>query len=104
MNKTADVVAVGGRRPMSEPDGIALTVDGTLVTVKPGTTVAAAVMMAGAATRISVTGEPRAPLCGMGICFECRVTIDGVPHQRSCQILCAPGMDVQTGSPGARER
>lgn len=82
---------------MPDPDGlISLTVDGTAVQVKPGTTVAAAVLMAASATRTSVTGQPRGPLCGMGICFECRVTIDGVPHQRSCQILCAPRMQVST--------
>lgn len=73
---------------------VALTVNGVAVQVNPGTTVAAAVLAAGAATRTSVTGEARGPLCGMGICFECRVTIDGEPHQRSCQILCAPGMRV----------
>jgi D-hydroxyproline dehydrogenase subunit gamma len=78
------------------PEGIALTVNGARVTVAPGTTVAAAVMTAGAATRISVRGEARGPLCGMGICLECRVTIDGVAHQRSCQIVCAAGMDVRT--------
>jgi D-hydroxyproline dehydrogenase subunit gamma len=77
---------------------LAITVNGTPLAVSPGTTVAAAVLMAGAATRISVTGEPRAPLCGMGICFECRVTINGVPHQRSCQILCQSGMNVHTAS------
>jgi D-hydroxyproline dehydrogenase subunit gamma len=74
----------------------ALTVNGVPIAVQPGTTVAAAVLIAGAATRISVTGEPRAPLCGMGICFECCVTIDGIPHQRSCQILCRSGMQVST--------
>lgn len=77
---------------------IALTVDGAAVSVAPGTTVAAAALIAGAQTRTSVSGEPRAPLCGMGICFECRVTIDGVPHQRSCQIVCAPGMRVSTAT------
>jgi D-hydroxyproline dehydrogenase subunit gamma len=81
---------------------VSLTVNGAAITVAAGTTVAAAVMMAGAATRTSVTGEVRGPLCGMGICFECRVTIDGVAHQRSCQILCAPGMDVRTGADGAQ--
>ena len=80
---------------MPEPaSAVALTVNGALVTVERGTTVAAAVLMAGVATRTSVYGEPRAPLCGMGICFECRVTIDGVSHQRGCQILCEPGMRV----------
>lgn len=77
---------------------ILLTVNGAAITVAPGTTVAAAVAIAGAATRTSISGEPRGPLCGMGICFECRVTIDGMPHQRSCQILCAPGIEVVTGS------
>ncbi|HEX3985384.1 MAG TPA: (2Fe-2S)-binding protein [Acidobacteriaceae bacterium] len=83
--------------------GVSLMVNGASVTVAPGTTVAAAVMMAGTMTRTSVSGEPRAPLCGMGICFECRVTIDGATHQRSCQIVCAPGMDVQTGAAEARQ-
>ena len=83
---------------------ISVTIDGTVLIVAPGTTVAAAVMMADAPTRISVSGEPRAPLCGMGICFECRVTVDGIPHQRSCQIVCAAGMDVRTGGRTAEER
>ena len=74
-----------------------LTVNGHTVSVPEGATVAAAVALAGFDTyRRSVTGEPRGPLCGMGICFECRVTIDGVPHQRSCQILCTPGIRVTT--------
>lgn len=79
---------------------IALTVDGSPISVAPGTTVAAAVAMANTPTRTSVTGEPRGPLCGMGICFECRVTIDGIAHQRSCQILCQPGIRVSTSGSG----
>lgn len=82
---------------MAEPESIALTVDDIVVRVSPGATVAAAALIAGSHTRLSIAGEPRAPLCGMGICFECRVAINGVPHQRSCQILCAPGMRVTTG-------
>lgn len=79
------------------PDPIRLTVNGALVPVPDGSTVAAAILIAGqAALRRSVTGEPRGPLCGMGICFECRVTIDGVPHTRSCQVLCRDGMEVRT--------
>lgn len=82
---------------MAEPEqSITLTVDGATVRVTRGTTVAAAALMASPQARTSVHGEPRAPLCGMGICFECRVAINGVPHQRSCQILCAPGMQVTT--------
>jgi D-hydroxyproline dehydrogenase subunit gamma len=85
---------------MREPaQSIELTVNGAPITVAQGTTVAAAVVMAGVAARRSISGEPRGPLCGMGICFECRVTIDGVPHLRSCQILCRPGLRVTTVAP-----
>jgi sarcosine oxidase subunit alpha len=73
-----------------------LLVNDVPVTVAPGTTVASAILIAGIPTRQSVTGEPRGPLCGMGICFECRVNIDGVQHQRSCQVLCTEGMKVRT--------
>ncbi len=75
-------------------------VNGAEVKVPPGAMVATAVYFAFGAEpprfRRSVSGEPRGPLCGMGICYECRVTIDGRPHERSCQILCAEGMDVKT--------
>jgi sarcosine oxidase subunit alpha len=74
----------------------AVTINGKSFDVGDGTTVAAALLQAGANSRISVNGSPRQPLCGMGICYECRVDIDGRAHQRSCQILCRPGMVVTT--------
>jgi sarcosine oxidase subunit alpha len=74
-----------------------VTVNGKAVEVPEGAMVSAAVALAGVAVfRRSVTGEPRAPLCGMGICFECRVTVDGRAHVRSCQTPCRPGMEVRT--------
>ena len=76
---------------------VVLTVNGRRVTVESGAMVSTAVADAGVSGfRRSVTGEPRAPLCGMGICFECRVTIDGRQHCRSCQIPCVEGMEVRT--------
>ena len=75
---------------------IQLTVNGRPLSVPAGAMVSTAVALAGAGYRRSVTGEPRGPLCGMGICFECRVTIDGREHCRSCQVVCAPGMEVRT--------
>lgn len=78
------------------PRGITLTVNGTPVMVNSGVTVAIAVAMAQAACRISVSGAPRGPLCGMGICYECRVKINGTPHCRGCQVLCESGMEVST--------
>jgi len=75
---------------------VTLSVNGSPVAVPAGATVAVAMAIAGQACRTSVSGEPRGPLCGMGICFECRVSINGTPHCRSCQILCEPGMEVRT--------
>ncbi len=76
---------------------VALSINGVEVRVPEGATVAAAVMQAGfIGFRQSVRGDRRAPLCGMGICFECRLTIDGRAHARSCQIVCREHMQVQT--------
>lgn len=77
---------------------ITLSINGQNVSVAEGTTVAVAILNLGeSAFRKSVAGESRGPLCGMGICFECRVTIDGEPHRRSCTTLAADGMEVATG-------
>ena len=77
-------------------DSVTLSVNGTAVTVPSGAMVSTAVAMAGVSLyRRSITAEPRAPLCGMGICFECRVTIDGRAHCRSCQVVCQEGMEVR---------
>lgn len=79
------------------PEPITLKVNEVPVSVPAGSMVAAAVLEAGFSSfRRSVTGEARGPLCGMGICFECRVTVNGVAHVRSCQTLCENGMDVRT--------
>ena len=75
---------------------IRLSVNGIPVSVPAGSMVSTAVAMVGAVYRRSVSGEPRGPLCGMGICFECRVTIDGRAHCRSCQVPAAEGMEVHT--------
>lgn len=74
-----------------------LLMDGRALSVAEGTSVAAALALAGdGCTRTSVSGQRRAPLCGMGICQECRVTIDG-RRRLACQTLCRDGMNVRTG-------
>lgn len=75
---------------------VQLSVNGQGVSVPEGASVAAAVAGVSASFRRSVRGEPRAPLCGMGVCFECRVSIDGVTQQRACMIPARNGMDVRT--------
>ena len=78
-------------------DAFTVTIDDKPVQVPAGATVAAVILQAGAVSRQSTSGEPRQPLCGMGICYECRAQIDGRPHQRTCQIACRPGMRIVTG-------
>jgi len=76
-----------------------LHIDGHLVRVKTGSSVAAALRVADGggmgAARTSVTGQPRAPFCGMGVCQECRVLVDG-RRRLACQTVCADGMRVET--------
>ena len=66
------------------------------IKVQEGTSVAAVLMSAGICSRKSLKGESRAPLCGMGICFECRAEIDGELYERTCMTLCREGMEVRT--------
>ena len=58
---------------------------------------AAAMLSAGVGVfRHSVNGSGRGPLCGMGVCYECRVTIDDVAHRRACLVIVAEGQRVST--------
>lgn len=80
------------------PDTITVNIDGAPVSVPSGATALAAIFISGkSSVRRSVGGAPRGPLCAMGICFECRATVNCRRHSRTCQILCAPGMDIRTG-------
>jgi sarcosine oxidase subunit alpha len=83
---------------MAEPRMIEVTVNGLTVRLTEGSMVSTALLNAEAPCRMSVGGEPRTALCGMGICFECRAEVDGVPHRRTCQLACEPGMQIRTMS------
>ena len=76
---------------------VTIVVDGRPLRVDAGISVAAALLNAGVqAFRRSVTGSDRGPLCGMGVCHECRVVIDGVPHRRACLVTVGDGVRVST--------
>lgn len=81
---------------MSSPSNtVQVQINGRDFTVAPGVSVAAAMALAAMpATRTSVNGEARSPLCGMGICQECRVRVNGRVCL-ACQTVCAPGMQVE---------
>lgn len=75
---------------------VRLRVDAHVVEVPAGASVAAAVAQVRLQFRQSSSGQPRAPLCGMGVCFECRVRIDGIGQQRACLVDVRNGMQVRT--------
>ena len=79
------------------PRAVSVTVNGAQVDATEDMTALAAILLSGTTTlRRSVSGEQRGALCGMGVCFECRVTINGERHCRSCQVRCAQEMDIRT--------
>jgi D-hydroxyproline dehydrogenase subunit gamma len=85
------------QRLLPNGESFVIRLNGQLMRVHAGMTVAAAILEAGMASRLSVRGDRRQPLCGMGICYECRASVDGQAHQRTCQIQCRPGMTVVAG-------
>lgn len=80
---------------------VRLHVNGRPIRVPEGVSLAAVLAHAGVAARRSVRGEPRAPLCGMGVCFECRVRVDGQAHVRACITTVREGMEVETDDPSS---
>ena len=79
---------------------ISFTFNGTYVKCEQGQSIAAAVINTGnLALRTTRFGEePRSIFCGIGICFDCVVVIDGVANQRSCLIAAKHGMKVESSS------
>jgi len=76
---------------------VSFTVDGQPYSAFEGDTIAAALYAAGVrAWRRSRAGDARGVLCGIGYCFDCLVTVDGMPDLRACQTVVKPGMVVTT--------
>src|SRR5882757_6846907 len=84
-----------GMRPTGPP--VRLRFDGREIEALPGETIAAALAAADiVAVRQARSGAPRGPFCGMGVCFDCLVTVDGRPSQRACLTKVEAGMDVRS--------
>jgi len=75
---------------------IQLRVDGQLIPAYEGETVAAALLAAGRRIfRHRVPGgDPRGIFCGIGMCFDCLVTVDGTRIVRACVTPVRDGMQV----------
>lgn len=86
-------------RRLHEPaDPVRFTFDGRTIVAARGDMVAVALLAAGVRNvrRSVVGGEPRAPYCLMGVCFDCLVTVDGVQNRQGCLTEALDGMVVQS--------
>jgi len=96
------------RRPGQLPDQqtIEIRVNGRAVRALEGQSVAGALHQAGIDVLRSnpVTGEPRGAFCGMGVCFDCELTIGGIPGQRACMAHVRAGMLIDTDDEHAGAR
>jgi predicted molibdopterin-dependent oxidoreductase YjgC len=93
-------MGVGGRISTGIERGpqFDIEVDGRPVVAHEGETIAAALLASGIRTfrHTYKHDAPRGIFCGMGICFDCTMTVDGVPNVRTCVTPATPGMKVQT--------
>ncbi|MGN6246458.1 MAG: (2Fe-2S)-binding protein [Motilibacteraceae bacterium] len=82
-----------------------LSFDGRTVPFRPGQTVAAALLATGVRSWRTTRseGRPRGVFCGIGVCFDCLVTVDGRPGVRACLQPARDGMQVSTQEGSGRE-
>jgi predicted molibdopterin-dependent oxidoreductase YjgC len=85
--------------PLERGAAIDITVDGRPVRAHLGETVAAVLLAEG--VRVfsrDADGRPHGLFCGIGICYECSVVVDGLPNVRACVTPVAEGMAIETGA------
>ncbi|GAB6903485.1 (2Fe-2S)-binding protein [Kineosporia succinea] len=77
---------------------LTVTLDGEEVTGQAGQTVAGILLGAGRVSwRTSRNGRPRGVFCGIGVCFDCLVTVNDLPDVRACQRRAQEGDVITTG-------
>jgi predicted molibdopterin-dependent oxidoreductase YjgC len=85
--------------PLGNRDPLTVRVDGASVQAFAGESVATVLLALGRFAFRHTTKDhaPRGVFCGMGVCFDCLVTIDGVPNVRACMRSVQAGMVIETG-------
>lgn len=96
-------------RPISLPENerhalVNIYVDERCIAAYEGEPLAIALLNADVVPfrRTPVSGRPRAPLCLMGVCFDCLVEVDGMKNVQSCMVAVKAGMQVRLPN-GARD-
>lgn len=87
-------------RPIDSDSGkraVTMNVEGRAIAAREGDTLAIALLNAGVTPfrQTPVSGSPRAPLCLMGVCFDCLVEVDGQQNVQSCMVEVKNGMRVR---------
>jgi len=74
-----------------------IEIDGTRVIAYPGETLATVLLAAGLRVfrHTMLSGEARSVFCGMGVCYDCLVTLNGHQNIRACSTLAQPGDRVE---------
>jgi predicted molibdopterin-dependent oxidoreductase YjgC len=74
-----------------------ISLDGVPVQARPGQTVAAVLLGLGRTSwrTTRVGGRPRGVFCGIGVCFDCLVVVNGIPDVRACQRVVAEGDEIR---------
>ena len=82
-----------------------ITVDGEQIAVTAGASLLSVLLAGGrlAVRHSERTGEPRGPFCGMGLCMDCVVLVEGRGLVRACLEPVADGMVVRTVRGGPRD-
>lgn len=85
--------------PLTDRKKVTFQFDGTTYEGYAGETIAAALLANGIRTlRVhEEKGTPRGIYCNIGHCFECRVSVNGVPSKRACLTEIQEGMDIESG-------
>jgi D-hydroxyproline dehydrogenase subunit alpha len=93
-------------RPPTPAGAGTIEFDGREIPCEPGQSVGAALAAAGirAWRTTRREGRPRGTFCGIGVCYDCLITVDGMPDQRACLTPARPGMRLDSGpsTPGGR--
>jgi predicted molibdopterin-dependent oxidoreductase YjgC len=86
---------------MPSPAPLLFTFDGRDITAHPGQTVGAALIDAGIHSWRTTRnhGRPRGLFCGIGICYDCLITVDGLANQRACLVAVVDGMRLSSERP-----
>lgn len=75
---------------------VQIVVDGEVVQGRAGQTLAGVLLGAGRRTWRTSAGQERGIFCGIGVCQDCVLTVNGVEGVRACQRTACEG-DVVEG-------